>query len=204
MTHLNSDSEHSNLSKPFEDSKQGIVVELPLKFSFKYCADANIDLSIENKLAFDIADTFSQTENNSERSLERQVDRAAQTEQAAHTRVLEKKLNVVMQLLNSLLANIHGDSLKKYLVKLSANSIEWDLSQFNSEARPVLELKQNVIFDLYPASDLPYPIKRSGVIVDVRGSVISAEFNPLDRVNQERFDKWIFQLHRRLIHSKAV
>ena len=198
MTHLNSDSEHSNLSK------QEIVVELPLKFSFKHCADANIDLSTENKLAFDIADTFSQNENNSERRLERQVDKAAQTEQAVHTRVLEKKLNIVMQLLNSLLANVHGESLKKYLVKLSANTIEWDLSQFHSDSRPILELNQNVIFDLYPTSDLPYPVKRSGVIVDVSGSVISAKFNPLDRVNQERFDKWIFQLHRRLIHSKAV
>jgi len=204
MTYLNSDSEHSNLSKPFEDSKQGIVVELPLKFSFKHCADANIDLSTENKLAFDIVDTFSQNENNSERKLERQVDRAAQTEQAAHTRVLEKKLNIVMQLLNSLLANVHGDSLEKYLVKLSANTIEWDLSQFHSDSHPILELNQNVIFDLYPTSDLPYPVKRSGVIVDISGSVISAKFNPLDRVNQERFEKWIFQLHRRLIHSKAV
>ena len=204
MTHLNSGSDNSNFSKASNISKQGIVVELPLKFSFKHCADANIDLSIENKLAFDIADTFSQSENNSERKLERQVDRAAQTEQAAHTRVLEKKLNVVMQLLNSLLANVHGDSLEKYLVKLSANTIEWDLSQFHSDSHPILELNQNVIFDLYPTSDLPYPVKRSGVIVDISGSVISAKFNPLDRVNQERFEKWIFQLHRRLIHSKAV
>ena len=109
-----------------------------------------------------------------------------------------------MQLLNSLLANINGGSLDKYLVKLSANTIEWDLSQFNSEGLPVLELNQNVIFELYPTSDLPYPIKRSGIVVDITGSVISAEFNPLDRVNQERFEKWIFQLHRRLIHSKTV
>lgn len=196
-----SDSESYNKSDSGNDSPLEIVVDLPLKFNFHTCLDPAIDLSAQNKLAFDIVDTFSHVDSSVVRQAEHRFEQGVQHEQSAQNRVLEKKLNLVMQLLNTLLVNLSGTA-QVHPLKLSAQTIEWDNALFQSDASPLLTKDQNLIFDFYPASELPYPIKRCGVITNISGSVISAQFYPLDTQNQERFEKWIFQLHRRSLQHK--
>lgn len=180
------------------NSTQGIVVELPLKFNFQTCSDITTDLSAQNRLAFDIADTFSHVDT----SVDKRPDRGIHDKHHAQNRLLEKKLNLVMQLLNTLLVNLNGQAMTHSL-KLSANTIQWDNSQDFKAAPVSIKKDQNLIFDFYPASELPYPIKRCGVVVDVNGSTISVKLYPLDSINQERFEKWVFQLHRRSLQKKT-
>lgn len=179
------------------NSTQGIVVELPLKFNFQTCSDITLDLSAQNRLAFDIADTFAHVDT----SVDKRPERGIHDKHLAQNKLLEKKLNLVMQLLNTLLINLSGQVMTHSL-KLSANSIQWDNSQDFNSAPVSIKKDQNLIFDFYPASELPYPIKLCGVVVDVNGSTISANFYPLDSRNQERFEKWVFQLHRRSLQKK--
>ena len=195
QTTLQSKSESDN------NSSMGVVVELPLKFNFHKCADIAMDLSAQNKLAFDLADTFNQVDSSAVRHLEHPLEHSTHHEHAVQNRLLEKKLNLVMQLLNTLLVNLSGAAVTHSL-KLSANTIEWDNAQFQSDASSSIKKDQNLIFDFYPASELPYPIKRCGVVVEVKGSIISAKFYPLNSLNQERFEKWVFQLHRRSLQHK--
>jgi len=184
-------------------SSLGIIVELPLKFNVQNYSDTSVDLNAQNKLAFDIADTFShsQLDNSGVRQVERKLDRSVHDENVIQNRLLEKKLTVVIQLLNTLLAN-NDTGATLHSLKLGVNSIEWDNAQFQSDALVSISKDQNLLFSLYPASELAYPIKRSGVVVNVEGSVISVKFHPLDSLNQERFEKWIFQLHRRSLQHK--
>ena len=191
MSYLNSDSD----SGPDNNSPQRIVVDIPLKLNIHDCSDSSIDLSAQNKLAFDIADTFSHVESS--------VERGLLAENSAQNRLLEKKLNLIIQLLNTLLVNL-GDSATVSPIKLSAQTIEWDSSQFQTHEPITFQKDQNLLFDFYPASELPYPIKRCGVVVDVKDSVICAQFYPLDKLNQERFEKWVFQLHRRSVQKKSA
>lgn len=201
MSDAKSQSTSQSKSESDNNSSMGIVVEHPLKFNFHQCADPGIDLSAQNKLSFDLADTFSQVDSSAVRHLEHQLERSTQHEHAVQNRLLEKKLNLVMQLLNTLLINMSGSAMTHSL-KLSANTVEWDNAQFQNEVAFSIEKDQNLLFDFYPASELPYPIKRSGVVVGVNGSIISVKFYPLDALNQERFEKWVFQLHRRSLQHK--
>ena len=196
-----SDSKSHPNSNSDNVSSLGIVVELPLKFNFHTCMDPEMDLSAQNKLAFDIVDTFSYVDSSVAHQAEHRSGHGVQHDHSVQNRVLEKKLNLVLQLLNTLLVNL-GGTAQVHPLKLSAQTIEWDNAQFQSDALLSLEKGQNIILDVYPASELPYPIKRCGVIANITGSIISAEFYPLDTQNQERFEKWIFQLHRRSLQHK--
>ena len=197
-------SDLKSQSKPDSDNNSplGIVVELPLKFNFFNCSDISMDLNAQNKLAFDLADTFTPLDSSITRHVDNHLERGVLHEQSVQNRLLEKKLSLVLQLLNTLLANLAGATLI-HLVKLSATTVEWDNALFQSDSSLSIVKDQNLIFDFYPASELPYPIKRCGVVVDVKGSFITAKFLPLDPHNQERFEKWIFQLHRRNLQLKS-
>lgn len=215
----------SIIDKNSENSEQGIIVELPLFFKVQQCEfdDTALDFNKENQLAFEMAELFSLSPSDtlSERAGQRHTERNIQNELAQQNRVLDKKLNIVMQLLNTILVSMNGGEQSQYLLSLSANTIEWDYSQFaiplnsqnnnspnnnyqnNSFRSGTLQTNQNLIFEFFPSNELPYPIKRSGVVTEINESIVKAKFDPLNGQNQEHFEKWIFQLHRRSLQSKV-
>jgi len=171
--------------------QQGVVVETALPFSFHepIAGETENDFTQHNQLAFDIADVFSHADNSEIR------------DKANQYKVLEHKLNTVLHLLRFLLAN-QRDAASQYQIRLSALTVEWDNTQFAEKEIKRIQEAQKLVFEFYPSTELPWSIKRLGQVTEVNGSMITAEFLPVEPVSDERFAKWVFQLHRRSIHKQ--
>lgn len=171
--------------------QQGVVVTTSLAFNFYPASEmeVNNNLSHNNQLAFDIADAFSTT------------DSTELCDKTNQYKVLEHKLTTILHLLRFLLAS-QREVAKQHQIQLSAFSVQWDNAEFGNNEIKNIKKNQQLIFEFYPSSQLPWPIKRHGQVTEVKGSVISATFLPVDQANDERFTKWIFQLHRRSIQQQ--
>lgn len=171
--------------------QQGVVVETALPFSFydAITGETEDNFTNHNQLAFDIVDVFSHADNSEIRDKTNQY------------KVLEHKLNTILHLLRFLLAS-QRDVASQYQIRLSALMVEWDNAQFTEKEIKSIKESQKLVFDFYPSNELPWPIKRLGQVIEVNGSMITAQFLPVEPVDDERFAKWVFQLHRRNIHKQ--
>ncbi len=171
--------------------QQGVVVTTSLPFNFYPASEVEVNnnLSHNNQLAFDIADAFSTTDN------------MALSDKTNQYKVLEHKLTTVLQLLRFLLASQQG-VVKEQQIQLSAFTVQWDNTCFNESEIKNIKKHQELIFEFYPSSQLPWPIKRPAQVTEMNGSMITAEFLPVEAATDERFAKWVFQLHRRSIQQQ--
>jgi len=179
--------------------QQGVVVETTLPFNVSIVSETMVaeienTISQHNQLAFDIANAFITSDNNEIR------------DKSSQYKALEYKLTTILHLLRFLLAAQHP-VVGEYQIKLSALAVEWDSKVFldkpfsNSKIANV-EKSQKLYFDFYPSSQFPWPIKRIAEVTEVNGSIIKAQFLPVDMVSDEHFSKWVFQLHRRSIQKQ--
>ncbi len=169
--------------------QHGVVVDTTLPFKVYPLTDVHNDLSPHNELAFDIIDAFSS------------VDSSDARDRTGQYKALEHKLTTILHLLRFLLAS--QQSLPDELpVSLSASTLQWDNSRLTGNVLSDIRASQQLGFDIYPSTELPWPIKRIGEVIEINGSTIMVRFLPLDAINDERFAKWIFQLHRRSVQKQ--
>ncbi|VAW97481.1 hypothetical protein MNBD_GAMMA23-941 [hydrothermal vent metagenome] len=174
------------------DLEQGVEVITSLPFNFHLAnGAAKNNFSSHNQLAFDIADAFSTASNTESRDTTTQY------------KALEHKLTTILHLLRFLLASQQVVATE-YQIKLSALTVEWDNAGLVENKIDNIKKHQQLVFEFYPSNQLPWPIKRLGQVTEVNGSVINAAFLPLDSTNDERFAKWVFQLHRRSIQQQKI
>ncbi len=173
------------------DSQQGVVVTTSLPFNFYFASEEEItnNFSSHNQLAFDIADAFSTVSNTELRDTTSQY------------KALEHKLTTILHLLRFLLTS-QQPVAKECQIKLSALTVEWDNTGFVGNEAESIKKHQQLVFEFYPSSELPLPIKRLAQVTEVKGSLVTATFLPLEPLNDERFTKWVFQLHRRSIQQQ--
>jgi len=175
-------------------SSQGVVVDVSLPFKIyttpsEKCGVSAGNFSSHNQLAFDIADVFSLADNHEVR------------DKTTEHKVLENKLTTILHLLRFLLAS-QNDVTHRHQIKLSAIGVEWDNAQFADDEIKNIKKAQQFIFEFYPSSQLPWPIKRNVQVTNITGTVIKATFLPIDENGNERFAKWVFQLHRRSLQKR--
>lgn len=174
------------------DSTQGISVTINLPFHFRTISETDIDLTTQNQMAFDIVEAFEQS------------DVVSSHEQAAQTRHLENKLNTVLKLLR-LLLSCNESVPSDQSLHLSSSIVQW--SEVITDKSPANKLKENqdIEVSIYPTNQLPWPIKRLARIIklnkDKVQAEITAQFYPVDEISNERFEKWIFRLHRQYIRQ---
>jgi len=185
----------SETINPF-NSEQSIVVNISIPFHYQRAAEVTDNLTSHNQMAFDIVDAFSQTD-------VIDIHEPSNKQSQSQIRQLENKLNTILKLLRLLLMDKQVAAVLS-TIDLSANKICWDVSTVNSSEDTKIDLEQLFLFELYPDSQLPWPIRRYGRVTEINGSKVTAEFYPVDLAISERFEKWVFQLHRRFIHSKST
>ncbi len=181
-----------NNKSELADSSQGISVATSLPLRIKVITDASADLSIQNQMAFDIIEAFEHSEGLSSH------------EQSVQTRQLENKLNTIVKLLRLLLTSRDTVPPKQSLT-LSATTLQWHQTAQGETATEVLKENQDIEVSFYPGSELPWPIKRIARIIKLDYSQtpieVTARFYPVDGQTTERFEKWIFRLHRQFIRQ---